>query len=102
MAIIGGILAAIGGIIMLIYGIILLIKAFQKSVWWGLGYMFVPFVGLVFVIMHWEMCKTPFLRMLIGAVIYGVGIGMMMPTLIEKSQEAQSQVEQPVFSTPVR
>lgn len=73
MAIIGGILIGIGVIISLIYGIIILIKAFQESVLWGLGYIFVPFVGLVFIIMHWEQCKSPFLRSLIGVAIYIVG-----------------------------
>ena len=87
-------------IIMLIFGIILLINAFQKSVWWGLGYLFVPFVGLVFVIMHWEMCKTPFLKMLVGAVIYAVGVGFLMPGMIKKAQEAQPQIEQSAFPTP--
>ena len=85
MAVIGGILCAIGGIIMLIFGIILLIKAFQESVLWGLGYLFVPFVSLVFVIMHWDKCKSPFLKSLIGVAIYVVGIIMLAPTLAAQS-----------------
>lgn len=74
MAIVGFILMAIGGIICLIYGIILLIKAFQESILWGLGYLFIPFVGLVFIFMHWDDCKSPFFRILIGTAIYVVGI----------------------------
>ncbi len=83
MSIIGGILAAIGCIIALIYGIILLIKAFKESVWWGLGSLFVPFVGLIFVFMHWNICKKPFLMALLGTVIYAVGFALMMPALAE-------------------
>ena len=85
MAAIGIILMAIGGIIMFIFGIILLIKAFQESVLWGLGYLFVPFVSLIFVIKFWDICKTPFLRSLIGLAIYIVGIILYYPTLAEAS-----------------
>ncbi len=79
MEIIGMILYGIGIIIALIFGIMLLIKAFQTSVLWGLGYIFVPFVALVFVIMHWEDTKSIFLKYLIsipfiilGAVLMGM------------------------------
>lgn len=49
-------------IISLYYGVILLAKAFQASVLWGLGYLFVPMVALLFVAVHWEAAKRPFLR----------------------------------------
>jgi uncharacterized membrane protein len=73
MAILGTLLMVVGGIIGLIYGIILLVKAFQTHILWGLGYLFVPFVGLIFVIVHWEVAKKPFLRMLIAIPFYIVG-----------------------------
>ena len=77
------ILMGIGGIIMFIFGIILLIKAFQESVLWGLGYLLVPFVGLVFIIKFWDICKTPFLYSLLGTAIYIVGMLMMGPSMSE-------------------
>lgn len=77
-------LAAIGGIVMLIAGLLLLVKAFQTSVLWGLGYIFVPFVSLVFVIMHWQETKKPFLYLLAGSAVMVVGLvlGAPAPTAI--------------------
>ncbi len=73
----------IGGIIMLVFGIILLVKAFQESVLWGLGYLFVPFVGLVFIIKFWDICKKPFLYSLVGVAIYVVGMLLAAPSMAE-------------------
>ena len=50
----------IGALIAIFYSLILLVKAFQTSVLWGLGYVLVPFVALIFVIVHWETAKKPF------------------------------------------
>ena len=61
MAIIGLLLIIVGGLTMLVGNIMVLIKAFQTSILWGLGSFFVPFVILVFVIMHWEDSKKGFL-----------------------------------------
>jgi hypothetical protein len=69
----GSIIAFIGFVIMLIFGIQILIIAFKKSILWGLGSLFIPFVGLVFVFMHWADCKTPFMRWLIGFAVSVVG-----------------------------
>ena len=65
--ILGFILAAVGGIW-------LLVEQFKESVLWGLGSLFVPFVALVFVIMHWSVSKKPFFIQLagIGLIILGV------------------------------
>ena len=73
----GTILIAIGLIIALVYGIILLIKAFQTHILWGLGSLFVPFVSLVFVIMHWDVAKKPFLMGLISIPFYIAGTAML-------------------------
>ena len=100
MFIIGAILAAIGGIIMFVYGIILLIQAFKESILWGLGYLFVPFCSLVFIFMHWDKCKTPFLRLLIGLVIYAVGFGLLTPSLIEKAKEQQMEQQGQAVPNP--
>ena len=71
------ILIAIGLIIALVYGIILLIKAFQTHILWGLGSLFVPFVSLIFVIMHWDIAKKPFLMGLISIPFYIAGTAML-------------------------
>jgi len=73
MEILGGALILIGSIISLVFGIIILIKAFQTSVLWGLGYIFIPFVSLIFIIMHWEETKSPFLKSLIAIPLIIIG-----------------------------
>jgi uncharacterized membrane protein len=78
MEILSMLIAGIGGILALVFGIILLIKAFQQSILWGLGYILVPFVSLIFVIMHWEETKSPFLKGLLCSVVSVVGL-LLMP-----------------------
>jgi hypothetical protein len=73
-------LFVIGSIVMLVAGVVLLVKAFQTSVLWGLGYVFVPFVSLIFVIMYWQDTKKPFLYVLLGLVIFLVGMAIGGPT----------------------
>jgi hypothetical protein len=76
MSVIGLVLAGIGGIAVLVFGVILLVKAFQTSVLWGLGYIFVPFVSLIFVIMYWQETKKPFLYLLAGSAVMAVGLAL--------------------------
>ena len=71
-------LLIVGFIIALFYGIQLLILAFRTSILWGLGYLFIPFVALIFVIVHWDEAKTPFLRGLLAIPFYIVGI-LLLP-----------------------
>ena len=70
------ILTVIAAIIAVIYGVTLIIKAFQVSVWWGLGYMFVPFVALIFIVMHWQVAKEPFVKSLIAIPLMILGIAL--------------------------
>ena len=39
-------------------------------VWWGLGYLFIPFVSLFFVASHWDVAKKPFLRCLCAGLFF--------------------------------
>ena len=64
-----GILAAIGFIIMFVGAIWILIIAFKKSVLWGLGSLFIPFVIFVFTFMNWKDTKKPFLIWLLGFIV---------------------------------
>jgi F0F1-type ATP synthase assembly protein I len=75
---IGAILFLIGVIISIVYGIILLIRAFQAGILWGLGYLLIPFVGLIFVVVHWEDAKSPFLKGLLAIPFIIAGI-LLMP-----------------------
>ncbi len=76
MEILGMILIGVGGIIALVGSIMFLIVAFKESILWGLGCIFVPFVSLVFLIMHWSVAKKPFLVSLCALPFYIIGILM--------------------------
>ncbi|MDB6025257.1 MAG: hypothetical protein JWM68_1480 [Verrucomicrobiales bacterium] len=71
-------LMAIGGIVILVGTIMFLIAAFSESILWGLGSIFVPFVALVFLCMHWDVAKRPFLIKLAGLAVVAVGVVLMM------------------------
>ncbi len=73
MTTIGVVLLVVGIIIALIGGIWILVLAFQESALWGLGCLFVPFVSLIFVIMHWEIAGKPFLINLGGGAVALLG-----------------------------
>lgn len=86
MAVVGMILMGVGYLVALIFGIIILINAFKESVWWGLGSLFVPFVSLIYVFMHWDKNKKPFLYslamipvVLLGVFLAGSSVEGMIP-----------------------
>jgi hypothetical protein len=70
----GTIIMALGAIGGLVFWIQILIVAFKKHIGWGLGSLFIPLVGLVFVFMNWNETKTPFLRALICCAVQIVGV----------------------------
>jgi hypothetical protein len=72
-AALGGILSVVGFIVMLVGAIMFLIAAFREHILWGLGTLFVPFVGLIFLIMHWDVAKKPFLIQLLGIPFVVIG-----------------------------
>lgn len=60
-------LLVLAGILLLIVGFFgFLIAAFQESVLWGLGVLFLPFVSLIFLITNWSRAKGPFFLQLYG------------------------------------
>jgi hypothetical protein len=73
MEILGLILVCVGLAIAAVGGIWLIVVAFQESVLWGLGSLFIPLVGLAFVISHWDTAKRPFLVNIGGAVLMVLG-----------------------------
>ena len=58
----GIILIVIGMLICIVTGIMILIEAFKTSVLWGLGYLFVPFVALIFIIMNFQKVKIKLIK----------------------------------------
>jgi len=75
----GGVIVVAGAL--LIIGLILsfvgapwrLILAFQENILWGLGALFIPFVGLIFVITHFNKTKKAFFIDLAGIILITIG-----------------------------
>jgi len=57
--------------------IMMLIATFRTGILWGLGYLFLPFVGLIYICVHWSEAKKPLSIMCYGvaivAIVYVVG-----------------------------
>lgn len=79
-------LIVVGSLISLFYGIVLLIKAFQTSILWGIGCLILPIIGLIFIVVHWDVAKRPFLKSLIAIPIIVVGI-ILAPELLAGGDE---------------
>lgn len=61
--------AIIGLIIFLAGSIGFLIAAFRAGILWGLSCMFLPFVSLIFLFLHWKIAAKPFLISILGVSI---------------------------------
>lgn len=86
MGIVGMLLLGLGGLIAFVGSIMILIEAFKTSILWGLGSIFIPFVGLVFVAMHWQRASRGFMIWAAGFVLIVIGsvlggLGMPRETL---------------------
>ena len=57
-------------VIFLVSGLILIIRAFKQSLLWGLGYIFIPFVSLIFVITFWQDTYKVFLINLVSTLAF--------------------------------
>lgn len=60
---------ALGVILLLVGNIWILVYAFKASIWWGLGSLFIPFVGLIFVLLNLRDTWKPLLLEIVGFVI---------------------------------
>ena len=90
MDILGMILFGVGALGTLVFGIWLLVTAFQKSIVWGLAYMFLPFASLVYVVMNWDRASKPFLMGLAASGVFVAGI-FLSPTLQQGLVSADKQ-----------
>lgn len=69
-------LVLVGAAVMLIGGIWLLVIMFQTSLPWGIIGILIPVTSLIFVVMHWEESRKPFLINVAGAILYFTGLSM--------------------------
>jgi hypothetical protein len=104
----------LAGLVMALFGSVrMLISAFRKSIIWGLGCIFVPFCGLIYLIVDWENAKSGFFLYLKGfgvMLLASVVAGVMAPSFKaaqtiqrvharEHTAASPSDKEQPVASS---
>ncbi|MGB0372408.1 MAG: hypothetical protein ACPGN3_13830 [Opitutales bacterium] len=65
----------------LYYTLRLIILAFAESVLWGLGFLFVPFVSLIFIFKYWHMTKGFFLKYLATVAAFFV-MAVAFPAIV--------------------
>ena len=70
----------IGWLICFVATVWFLIQAFKQNILWGLGCLFLPLVGFIFLFVHWQEAKKPFLLYLFGfglliAIAFTIGSG---------------------------
>jgi len=74
----GALLLVLGGLISAVGGVMFLVAAFRESVLWGLGCLLFSPVSLIFLFVHWQEAKSPFLVQLAGIpfIVLGIALGV--------------------------
>lgn len=67
-------LVLVGLLLVLIGALAFLLAAFREDLLWGLGVLFVPPLGLVFLIVHWPVAKHGFFLKLWGIALVVLGV----------------------------
>lgn len=83
MELLGMALMAIGCIAMIVGGLWFIVKTFEESVLWGLGCLFVPFVSLFFLFLHWDKAGKPFLLQIAGLIPAVIGAILYDPNILK-------------------
>ena len=73
MEIIGQIFIVIGITLAVIGDLMIIIQAFKTALLWGLGILFLPIVGLVFIIIYWDKTKKYVLWLLLSILFLIIG-----------------------------
>lgn len=76
MIIVGQLLIVLGGLGLLVANILLLTVAYKRSLPWFFGCLFVPIVGLVFLLLHLRACAKPLAIGVGGVLLLWVGTSM--------------------------
>ena len=74
-------LLLVGTVLMLVGAIGFIIAAFRASILWGLGCLFLPFIPLLFLVMHWRLAFKPF-RMQVVGFLLGLVAALVSPTTV--------------------
>ncbi|HPF70578.1 MAG TPA: hypothetical protein PLQ13_07925 [Candidatus Krumholzibacteria bacterium] len=81
MEVIATVMMIAGVLVAAVAGVWFLVVAFRQGVLWGLGCMFLPFVSLVFLVMHWDKAARPFLIKV--AALVPVFLGAFLAGMLE-------------------
>ena len=73
---IGYTLLVVGFIFCFYWQIRFLVAAYNQSVWWFFGCLFIPLVDWIFLFVHFESARKPFCLSLLGLIVAGVGSWM--------------------------
>jgi hypothetical protein len=82
-------------IINLVASIWFLVAAFRESILWGLAILFLPVAGIVFLIMHWDEVRTPFLLNLLAIMLFVISF-FVLPR--DAMPDLAAAVDQPISS----
>lgn len=101
MVVLGSIFSLVAGLVLAVASIWLLVEAFKVHILWGLGSIFVPFVSIVFVVMHWGKAKKPFLISLAAGVVMAIAMVPAMMEMQSKTASLQAEMERQAAEAPV-
>ena len=73
MVVLGYILLAVGFIGCLYWQVRFLVLAYNQSLWWFFGCLFVPFVDWIFLFVNFKAAVKPFGLSLLGLLVAGLG-----------------------------
>lgn len=69
----------LGLALIIIGGIGFLIASFRTSILWGIGCLLFYPISIVFLILHWDVAKNPFLLQLLGVGVVLLGVMLELP-----------------------
>jgi hypothetical protein len=93
------ILLIAAGLVSLLGSLWFLMVAFRAGIVWGLACLFIPFAALVFLAMHWEEAKKPFLMSFLAAIFCGAILGLGSATEL-RSEASPNTAPAVATSTP--
>jgi hypothetical protein len=75
---IGACIGVLGIIISIVGGVWFLVAAFKAGIGWGLACLFLPFVQLIFLFVHWKEVRKPFAVGILAMVVIFVAAFLMV------------------------
>ena len=69
----------LGLALIMIGGIGFLIASFRTSILWGIGCLLFYPISIVFLILHWDVAKNPFLLQLLGIGVVLLAVMLELP-----------------------